>query len=295
MPNRYLISIATYRRPTDLKRLLDSLAESLDARADIVVTDNDSNRSAHETVCCHPLAPTYLVETTPGIASARNRGLQYFTEKYFAVIFLDDDEWVSPTWFSELTSFLEGSAADVVQGPVHTELPPDAGAWVHRGGFYQRRTRASGTILPSAATNNTAMRYDAWVAAGRPSFDTAFSETGGSDWDLFWGVRKSGAHIVYCAEAVVSEDVPPSRLSVSWLRQRYIRNGIVEVRVRRKHGDPLAGFFLRAIAAAAVGSLQLAFFYITGKGLQAKPLSRVLISYGKFAGLVGVRIREYKR
>lgn len=293
--NRYLISIATYRRTSDLRRLLDTLSASVDDRATIVVTDNDPEGSARSLVRSHPLTPHYALEPAPGIASARNRGLKYFSDEYFAIIFLDDDEWVSPSWFYAMTEFLETHDADVVQGPVLTVLPEGAPRWVLQGGFYQRRLRDTGALLPSAATNNTALRHDAWARAGFPLFDPAFSETGGSDWDLFWGIRKSGARIVYCAEVEVSEDVPASRLSKKWLRQRYVRNGIVEARVRRKHGDPVAGFILRAFATAAVGSIQLLAGFVSGRGLQARALSRVLIPYGKISGLLGKRVREYKR
>lgn len=301
MPNetsprpRYLISIATYKRVEDLRRLLDSLESSIDNGATIVVTDNDPEQSARILVQQHPVSAIYVAEPTPGIASARNRGLEYFTDEYSAIIFLDDDEWVEPSWFKTLVEFLESHNAGVVQGPVVTVLPADPPAWVQKGSFYQRRLRTSGDLLPSAATNNTAMKRSAWETAGYPRFDSAFSVTGGSDWDLFWGVRKSGSQIMYCANAVVSEDVPRSRLSKKWIRQRYIRNGIVESRVRKKHREPLLGFVLRAIATAGVGALQMAVNIAQGRGVQARSLSRVLIPYGKISGLMGKRIHEYQR
>src|SRR5690606_21033843 len=124
----------------------------------------------------HPLSPTYLVEPTPGIAHARNRGLELFTEDFEAVIFLDDDEWAEPDWFHQMTRFVETHNAGIVQGPVITVLPKDAPEWVTKGGFYQRRLRENGIELPSAATNNTVLRRDAWLAAGSPRFDPAFSE-----------------------------------------------------------------------------------------------------------------------
>ncbi|GAA3655618.1 glycosyltransferase family 2 protein [Microbacterium marinilacus] len=294
-PRRHLIAIATYRRPDDLVRLLDSLRGSVDAAADIVVVDNDADESARAAVEAHPLAPAYVVETEPGIASARNRGLESFTDAHAAVIFVDDDEWVEPAWYETLTAYARESGAGVVQGPVITVLPDATPEWIPRGGFYQRRVEQTGTELPSAATNNTLLTREAWVRAGSPRFDTAFSSTGGSDWDLFWGVRKAGARILYCAEAVVSEDVPSSRLSWQWLRQRYLRNGIVEARVRRKHGDPLALFVLRAVATLGVGATQTALDAVLRRGRHARSLRRVYIPLGKLSGLLGHRIHEYKR
>ncbi|WP_345752694.1 glycosyltransferase family 2 protein [Microbacterium rhizophilus] len=292
---RHLIAIATYRRPDDLRRLLDSLAESVDDTADIVVVDNDAAGSARQVVEGHPLAPVYEIEPEPGIASARNRGLTHFRTDHAGVVFVDDDEWVEPDWYATITRYARESGAGVVQGPVVTVLPEDAPAWVRRGGFYQRRLDQTGAELPSAATNNTLLTREAWERAGSPTFDPEFSSTGGSDWDLFWGVRKAGARILFCGEAVVSEDVPASRLSWPWLRQRFVRNGIVEARVQRKHGDPIIPFAAKALATLAIGVAQVALDSALGRGRRSRSVRRVLIPVGKLAGLFGYRVHEYRR
>ena len=115
---RYLISIATYRRPDQLQRLLDSLAVSVDSTADVVVVDNDSEASAREVAQNHAVVKAYEVESEPGIASARNRGLGFFTDDYGGIIFVDDDEWVEPSWYQTLARYAESTAAGVVNGPV---------------------------------------------------------------------------------------------------------------------------------------------------------------------------------
>lgn len=297
MPHQYLISIATYKRPEGLARLLDSLEVALSGRTNfnIVVVDNDPQGTGEEAAKQSPLRVTYVIEEEPGIASARNRGLTFFTADHRGIIFVDDDEWVEPDWFENLTRHSENSDAGVVQGPVITLLPSDAPEWITQGGFYQRKSRKTGEQLESAATNNTLLTRDAWLSAGSPVFDTAFSSTGGSDWDLFWGIRKSGVRIEYCEDAIVSEDVPPSRMGKKWLRQRYIRNGIVGIRVCKKHGDLVLPYIFRALAVGAVGLAQIALSTLRGQGPQAVPMSRALVSWGKISGLFGQRIHEYKR
>lgn len=293
---RYLISIASYRRPDDLARLLDSLQRTDGINnADIIVVDNDPNETARRVTEAHPLKPRYLVEREPGIASARNRGLAEFSSDYYAIVFVDDDEWVNADWFSTLTEYQLATGVGVVTGPVITVLPENTPSWIIRGGFYQRPLTRTGTALLSAATNNTLLTRSSWITAGSPLFDTDFSSTGGSDWDFFWGIRKTGTQIRYCAGAVVSEDVPPSRLSGKWLRRRAVRNGIVNTRVRRKHGDPLVLSLTRGLARAGFNAVVLSLNLITGKGVQAKPLNAILNEYGKFSALVGYRIHEYRR
>lgn len=294
--DNYLIAIASYRRPSALQHLLDSLATAVGSvAAEVVVVDNDADESARAVATNHPLRPLYLVEPEPGIAAARNRALDHFSNRYHAIIFVDDDEWVSPEWLSTLTTYARRTQADVVQGPVVSVFPEEAPKWVERGGFLQRRVQESGLELPSAATNNTLLTREAWVRAGSPRFDPSFSLTGGSDADLFWGIRKSGSRIVFCAEAVVYEDVPNNRLSLRWARRRAIRNGIAETRIRRKHGDLSPAWLAVSVLRAGYSVFVLGLGLVMGRGLQAEPFVNLFKGYGRLAALFNYRIHEYAR
>lgn len=294
--HKHLVAIATYRRPEALQRLLDSLEKSIDsARVDILVVDNDANSSARDIVANHSLRPRYVVEREPGIASARNRALDHFGEEFSAILFVDDDEWVADSWYDTIVAYAEGETAGVVQGPVITVLPADSPRWIRRGQFFQRPIQPTGTRLRSAATNNVLLARGAWLQAGSPRFDPAFSTTGGSDFDLFWGIGKTGSVMTYCAEAVVYEDVPLTRMSWTWLRRRYTRIGIGIVNSRRKHGDPLGRFLAITLAAFVVGSAQLFADVVLGRGPRAVAVERIFKSVGVFTGLLGHRIHEYRR
>lgn len=296
MADCYLIAIASYHRPAGLRQLLDSIQEAVGSMdVEIVVVDNDSEESARSVATEHPLGPVYVVEPQAGIAAARNRALDHFSERHRGIIFVDDDEWVSPTWLTTLTGYAAATGADVVLGPVVSVYPDETPEWVRRGGFIQRRIRESGLQLASAATNNTLLLRDAWVRAGSPRFDPSFSATGGSDTDLFRGIRKSGATILFCADAVVYEEVPLERLSFRWLRRRAIRNGIVDTRVRLKHKDSLLKGLVGGVLRAGYGILFLGVGLATGRGLQARPFENLFNAYGRFAALSNYRIREYAR
>jgi succinoglycan biosynthesis protein ExoM len=294
MVGDYLIAIASYRRPSGLRHLLDSLHTTDGSPdAEVIVVDNDPEESARPIATGHPLRPAYVVEPVPGIAAARNRALQHFSTRHRAIIFVDDDEQVAPDWLTRLTAYATGTQADVVQGPVIGIFPPDAPPWVSRGGFVQRRVWASGTQLLSAATNNTLLRRDSWLRAGSPGFDDAFSATGGSDTEFFWRMRKSGSCIHFCADAVVYEDVPADRLSVTWVRRRAIRNGIAETRVRSMHGDLTVAWLTGSLVRGACGMALLGVGMATGRGLLAKPFNDLFKAYGHLAALVNHRIVEY--
>ncbi|WP_439031895.1 glycosyltransferase family 2 protein [Gordonia terrae] len=287
--------MATYMRPKGLGRLLDSLMVGTNSSADVVVVDNDPAGSARSIAEDHSAATYYTVQPEAGIAQARNAGLDFFTPDYDGIIFVDDDEWVDDEWLFTLTSYLDTSGADVVQGPVLTSLPDDCPEWIRRGGFFQRERAISGTRLLSAATNNSVMRRDAWVRAGEPRFDTSFSETGGSDWDFFWGLRLSGAKIVYCNEAVVSEDVPASRLSARWLVRRSTRSGIVHTRVRLKYSDHPYSAMVKGIPRAGYYALLFLRAIIFDRTIPAKPFNVLSFEIGKVLGLIGYRTYEYRR
>lgn len=294
-PN-YLIAIATYKRPDSLARLLDSLERSCrGAHVDVIVVDNDPEESAHDVASTESRCDTYVVERVSGIASARNAALSHFSSKYEAIVFVDDDEWVEDSWFAAISSFLASNDYDVVQGPVVSELPQECPEWIQRGGFFQRERVSNGVSLLSAATNNTIMRRDCWVRAGTPIFDVAFSETGGSDWDFFWRLRKSGARIVFCDDAIVHEEVQLDRLSYRWLGRRAVRSGIVHTRVRLKCRD-------RPIRAIVRGQVRLAVYLLKGlmkliatRTVHAKPFVVVHFEIGKALGLIGFRTHEYRR
>ncbi|WP_238421081.1 glycosyltransferase family 2 protein [Gordonia sp. 'Campus'] len=292
---KYLISVATYMRPEGLGRLLDSLAVGTNSCADVVIVDNDPVGSARALAEAHPAATYYTIQPEAGIAQARNAGLEFFTTEYDGIIFVDDDEWVDEGWLYALTSYLVTSGADVVQGPVMTVLPEDCPEWIRRGGFFQRERVASGFRLLSAATNNTIMTRNAWVRAGEPRFDTSFSETGGSDWDFFWGLRLSGALIVYCNEAIVSEDVPASRLNARWLIRRSTRSGIVHSRVRVKYCDHPYRAVLKGIPRAGYYALLLMRGIVVSRMIPAKPFNVMSFEVGKVLGLAGYRTYEYRR
>ncbi len=72
----FLISIATYKRPDLLADLLRSLEPEVageDVR--IAVVDNHAEGTGRAVCEASPLEIEYVIEPRPGIAAARNRGL----------------------------------------------------------------------------------------------------------------------------------------------------------------------------------------------------------------------------
>src|SRR5690606_11722908 len=70
------------------------------------------------------LEVNYLLEPVLGIASARNRVLNYAIDNgYDLLTFADDDEQVEPEWLCELLKERDEHGLDIVGAPVRFERP----------------------------------------------------------------------------------------------------------------------------------------------------------------------------
>jgi succinoglycan biosynthesis protein ExoM len=225
------VCVATLARPDGLRRLLESLGrlapepEATPAR--VVVVDNDGAGSARAVVDAltgFPWPIKYVVEPKPGISAARNTGVRHAGAVDF-VAFVDDDEWVDPSWLVELLRAQERTHAQVVVGPVipaFEEIQPPG--WVAKGRFFAAQTHAPDEQLHFAYTGNVLVHKSVLEPAGAP-FNERFGLLGGEDTHFFMRVYLRGAKIVWAANARVYESIPAARMTVSWLLRREYRRG----------------------------------------------------------------------
>lgn len=294
-----LVAIASFRRPDDLRVLLESLLDKSDVSDDthdILVVDNDPAGSAEATVVSFP-SVRYVLEPEPGIAEARNRSLDVFTEAhglYDAIVFVDDDEFVGPGWYAELAGFAQRSSAGVVTGPVISMFPEGTPRWITRGDFMQRPVHDDREILTAAATNNTLLKRTDWEQAGSPRFDRSYSSTGGSDARLFADLIREGVTIEFCRNAEVFEPVPLDRMTLRWVSRRAFRNGVVLARIGvTKRGSVLT--FAQGGYLATSGIMYGLLDLVRVRGLHSRSFNRCLNGLGVMSSLLGARIHEYKR
>lgn len=291
----FLISIATYKRPELLDDLLQSLEPEVHgADVRIVVVDNDADASARAVCEASTLDIDYVVEPRPGIAAARNRGLDRVADEDRFLIFVDDDERVLSGWLTQLGEAQRRYDADVISGPVVSVLPADAPKWIARGGFIQRARFRTGEPSLSPATNNTLVRLDYLRSLGFPRFDETFSLTGGSDTAFFRVLRDAGARMVWCDEAVVHEDVPAARANLAWIWRRGIREGNVSGRMLlRQRSRPRV--VLAGIARVLYGVAATAKDLVLGRGFQARSAAYITRGVGWIGASRGRLITEYAR
>jgi cellulose synthase/poly-beta-1,6-N-acetylglucosamine synthase-like glycosyltransferase len=279
-----------------LAHTLRSLTQQeCDSTYRVVVIDNDPSGSAKKVVVEFEdqLMLEYAVEPEPGIVAARNAFLARIESEEF-IAFIDDDETAAASWLQELLTAAERFSADVVAGPVIPILPATAPRWAAVGGFFERSRHVTGTKVVLAATNNALVRRSMLLRMHSPRFNPAFSSTGGSDSELFARLHDAGASIVWCNEAVVSEEVPEARISWHWVARRAQRTGNVRARLLLERGR-WARTVIEGIGRVCLGSVKCTYRIITFRKLNAWSLNTLCRGIGMLSAIRGVYIHEYKR
>jgi glycosyltransferase involved in cell wall biosynthesis len=302
---RVVVAMLTYRRPDDLDAAVPSLVAQLDNAefdASLLVVDNDPEGTAM--VRSDQFTGDrvrFVHEPTPGIAAARNRALDEAGEARI-LVFVDDDERPSPDWLALLVATWRRSRADAVVGPVVSTYPSEPEAWIREGRVFDRRRLPTGTETDIAATNNLLLDLDTIRRLGL-RFDERFSASGGSDTFFTRQLHQRGGRLVWCDEAVVTDVVPPSRLTREWVLRRALRLGNSHSRTAIALEDGALGRTRRRLVVTGEGLLRLAggtarwlFGMLRGSiGDRARGHRMIMRGLGMTGGAWGYTYVEYRR
>jgi len=237
MVPKIAIGIITYKRSVMLGKALQGICtiEKPDpALLEVIVVDNDEMGSARRTVAamienlCYPLH--YLVEGKRGIPFARNAVIKKAMELGATELtFIDDDEVVDKNWLKILYGFYKGNPCDAVAGPVEPLLPKNTPEWMFNTRYFQRKKVHTGVRVPCAATGNILFSMNVFTRYGL-LFDTRFALGGGTDTLLTRQLTQKGGKILWLDEALVKEEVPPSKVTMRWLLARSFRRRINDIK-----------------------------------------------------------------
>ena len=210
-PRAVTVAMLTFRRPDDLAVAIPRvLAQSsdIDPAATLLIVDNDPAASAADAVAAFADPRVrYVHEPRPGIAAARNRALDEVADDGL-LIFIDDDERPARRLAAEPRRHVRphgqcrrGRASRL--GLRRRTRPVD-------------RARDASSIdaacpperrIDVAATNNLLLDMTQVRRLGL-EFDEAFGISGGSDTLFSRQLVARGASMVWCDEAVVTDQVP---------------------------------------------------------------------------------------
>jgi GT2 family glycosyltransferase len=296
-----VLAICTCRRPEGLRRLLDAVATlETEAALSVVVVDNDAAGAG--LAVCEALAPAYrwpllaTLEPQRGISYARNRAVALALARQPAFIaMLDDDEWPCPAWLRVLLQVQAETGADVVAGPVLPEFSRQPPAWMRREGLFgteQQPDRSRGVFY---ASGNFLARAACFQALMPTPFDPAFALSGGEDLVFFRQLAARGYQMVWAADAHVLEIVPPSRMTLAWLKQRQYRRGNLNVIVQRMFAPGPFHELVRLAKTAALLSLSAGWYLLAWPHVESRrrALLQLCVAIGKIKAHLGLRHFEY--
>jgi glycosyltransferase involved in cell wall biosynthesis len=247
-PPRVTVVIPTFRRPLQLAKCISSCLNQIHIEPssfEILVVDNSPERSAEiavrEFLDGAMTSVRYVHEPNSGISHARNAGLSNANSEFVA--FIDDDEIVSDTWLAQMLVTQATCNAEVVFGPVLPMIEASENAscrsftrdlLTHSSEHLTGTVVASKLLVPFWARDGRAFIRLAsgnvliWHQSPKVNglrFEPDLGRTGGED-DLYFNqLASSGARMVWCAEAVAWEHLPPDRLSLRYAIIRAFAGG----------------------------------------------------------------------
>jgi len=276
----WAVGLATYRRPAGLARVIDHIgiaARQLGRPVALIVVDNDGSDPAIAALAADHAARAgldlhFIVETTPGIAAARNAVFaraDALGVRFMAMI--DDDEWPAPDWLVALHATALDTGAHIVGGPVTPVFPANARKLERIARWWSVQPQLLQGKPFVFCTCNFLIDLAAMRDVPRPLFDPAFGLSGGGDTVFFRGLFFGGHQMAWAPKARVHEEVPPSRASLAWMRTRRFRVGNhAATWETRDQGR------LRALAKSAMLTARLAIYPFLNREPEARGIGWLL-------------------
>jgi succinoglycan biosynthesis protein ExoM len=285
------VCVCTYRRPRQLKQLLQCLDQQVTKGLfsfSIVVVDNDARQSAQSVVELRAkrlsVPIVHGVEPRQNIALARNASVALATGDLVA--FVDDDEEPSSDWLRKLYEVLVEYDVDGVIGPVIPRFEESAPSWAVNGGVFRRPTFETGEVIhwKAAATNNALVKREVLQELDGP-FQPQFG-AGGEDQDLFRRAMSRGRVFVWSAEALCDEPVPRERTKVVFQLRRALLRGKVAA------GGPACSWrgILKSAMAVPVYVVSLPVCLLMGSHVFVTQVVKTFDHLGKLLAACGIEV-----
>ena len=219
-----------------------------------------------------------------GIAAVRNEILRESLKvnaEYIA--FIDDDEYPAPDWLLNLYNTLLESKSQVATGPVYPVFMSNKpiADYIKNNNIHKAKCkRKTGSFRTTANTNNVI--FIARLLNDMPVwFDESYRRMAGEDIDFFDRIRQTGNKIVWCAEAIVYENVMYERCCLGYIWNRNFAHGYLKTFNNRKNNSLSLKKSLVAIINLFLFAMLLPLSIIGG-------LTCFFNVMGKFAFSIGV-------
>ena len=256
-----IIAIPTFRRPDQLRHLIEAIAklDRLDDAA-LLVADNDAGGEGAAVAAAmaekgFPIPVEVIRVPEPGLCHVRNAIVAHALsmEGMQRLVMIDDDEWPEPQWLAALLTVQQRADAAVVGGPVIPVFPEGTPDWAEQTLVFRPEQRPEGPVEMLYASNNLLVMRPALEALGAPWFDPAFNRSGGEDLDFLTRLKAIGFTFAWAPGARVSEWVGADRARRAWVLRRMWRIGVTDTRVARKQRGLIGRIGLGVRSLALLG------------------------------------------
>ena len=223
------VVVCTRDRARQLSACLHHLAQARSAcghASEIVVVDNGSRDDTRDVVSAHAesLPIRYLLEATPGLSIARNRGIA--ATRGALVAFTDDDCNVDRDWMQAIVdAFASRPQLSILGGMVSPAADSDRTVSLRTHAEVKDVVSAD-AILATMSGCNMAFRREVFGRIG--CFDPAFGKGrrigSAEDLDLMYRALRRGLSIFYLPHVVVRHvHGRDSDLAVAEVNREYVR------------------------------------------------------------------------
>lgn len=301
--NHVVIGIPTYKRPAMLEKLLRSIdanniAQKLISKIDIVVVDNDKEKSAESVVSKYNSDKDsehmthYFCYSKKGLSNVRNEILNHsLSLNPDFLITIDDDEYADENWLNEMVKKCLAEKCDIVIGTIVPILEGKVEAYISH--WFPVKSFPENISIKLMRTGNTLFRAD-FISDNKLFFDNRFNSSGGED--TFFGMQAidKGAKILFAKNAVVYENIPKERTTLNWLAKRRFRGATTYsyCHLIQKNYKVLLKKFLVSILYIIIGMLTLPLALIPFSR-RYWGLLKLMDGIGGLYGMLGKTFKEY--
>lgn len=232
MHEAFFIAVCTLGESLNLTRCINALLEISKNSSENIQIAVIINNEKTDLVFDSKIKVIY--EPAKGYSSVRNAAVLNVT-KNSNLIFIDDDEIPTNSWFGAIVESHRKYPRDVIFGPVFSESDSNSG-------FYREKFKSKYESMPDGSLVKQAGAGNMLIPSylfeeNRVAFDPFFNLSGSEDTDLCFRLRKQGVNIRYSKSAIIREIQAPERRDPKYLNARHLRDiSNYSVVIRRNSG-----------------------------------------------------------
>lgn len=193
-------------------------------------------RSTISSVCHYIL----VASTENNISTGRNAVLD--NADYPLVAFIDDDEFPSIHWLTNLVNTMNEYHCAIVAGPALPLYLFPTPKWVEQVNLHGARGKTTGRRLEKCATANVLINM---AHCPLERFNPEYGQSGGEDTDFFLRLTDKALELRWCNEAEVYEYIPEHKCTSQYMIKRSILQGVLNRRILIARGEIRSVFLFK--------------------------------------------------